>query len=1289
MHRRIRPSLLVLALAGAGACAGSDDRQVPAAVGPTRIEDPRDTFVASRDRATSRPSFVFWLGSTEGAPGVTLSDGARDHLLHLAPMYGVSERVVRRLEATTTHDVGRGAVVAAFRQRVGKVEVAGGDIRVLMRRDRSLVAVSGILLPEPERELGFAFDLTPKEAVGRVLSDTLGSSAPSTAALVDEGPEGLDYQRITARSGNAHFDSPARAKPVLVPKGDTLAPAYEVEVFVEGEAFRGLVSAVDGEVLSLSSLVADAFAYTVWAETAGDKRPFDGPQASFTPHPRGIPDKTDPPFVVPNVIVMDGFNKNRSGTFDPWLPTGATETRGNNVDAYTDLVAPNGFSDGDLRAQVTSSGAFARVYDVTQGPLASSDQQMAAVTQLFYVNNWLHDFFYDSGFDEASGNAQLDNFGRGGAANDPLLAEAQDGYPNNRNNANMSTPADGRSPRMQMYVYDGPLVSQTLSVNGGPTLVTGAAPYAAPTFDVTAKVVVADDGQGASPSDACGPLQNDVVGKIVLVDLGGGCTSATKASRVTEAGAAGMIAADNVVATVPPTLGTTAGFPGPYVPTFSIRQVDGDALRSALGAGEVLARLERQVAPERDGALDNTVVAHEWGHYLHHRLARCTTHQCRAMSEGWGDFNALEMLLREGDDLSGTYGRGIYSGRARRDSGYFGNRRYPYSTDLAKNPLTFRNIMDSVALPPGVPNASNGNASSEVHNAGEVWATTMFEVYVALLRRTHVPARSFSTVQRAMADAVVAGLKVTPPEATYTEQRDAMLAALLASDRADAEAAGRAFAKRGMGVCARSPLAPDSADFAGVVESAAVVDLSIVDVVVDDRIASCDSDGVLDAGETGRVEVVLLNNGSSPAPAEVEVSSPTEGVTFPDGPLARLGEVPAFGRASAFVKIKLSKDKKGVVPVRVDARAPSAPSCSGSVTRQVELRANTDTKKGASTVDDVEAEEPRWTKTGTTASLVWERRASNATHHHWHAENLERTTDAQLVSPLLKVSKSVPFVMTFVHSHDLDTGRPDGTMTDGAVVEISDDLGLTWKDVTTFGPDPYSGVVATTSGTPLAGRRAFVGKNASTPAADSVAIPLGAGLAGKTLRVRFRIVTDGARGAAGWDIDDIGFLGLDESPFSVVVPNESATCQGAPVADAGPDRRVGSGETVTLDAGKSSDPNGDPLSFVWVQTAGPNVDLATSRASTATFRAPTVVGEVPLTFAVSVTDGFSTVSDAVDVVVYPTEAPKSSPTDAAAPPSDGCTCGVHGSEGVPTESLFGGLGFAALMRGMLRRRGRR
>jgi hypothetical protein len=111
---------------------------------------------------------------------------------------------------------------------------------------------------------------------------------------------------------------------------------------------------------------------------------------------------------------------------DPWLPQFASETTGNNVDAYADLVAGDGFSAGDIRANTTSANTFDYTYDTAQAPGATNNQIKASVTSLFYLNNWLHDYFYDSGFDEAGGNAQVNNFGRGGAQNDPLRVEAQD-----------------------------------------------------------------------------------------------------------------------------------------------------------------------------------------------------------------------------------------------------------------------------------------------------------------------------------------------------------------------------------------------------------------------------------------------------------------------------------------------------------------------------------------------------------------------------------------------------------------------------------------------------------------------------------------------------------------------------------------------------------------------------------------------------------------------------------------------------------------------------------------------
>jgi extracellular elastinolytic metalloproteinase len=46
----------------------------------------------------------------------------------------------------------------------------------------------------------------------------------------------------------------------------------------------------------------------------------------------------------------------------------------------------------------------------------------AATVNLFYWMNRAHDLHYLSGFDEAAGNFQVDNFGRGGVGNDPIYA---------------------------------------------------------------------------------------------------------------------------------------------------------------------------------------------------------------------------------------------------------------------------------------------------------------------------------------------------------------------------------------------------------------------------------------------------------------------------------------------------------------------------------------------------------------------------------------------------------------------------------------------------------------------------------------------------------------------------------------------------------------------------------------------------------------------------------------------------------------------------------------------------
>jgi PKD repeat protein len=136
-----------------------------------------------------------------------------------------------------------------------------------------------------------------------------------------------------------------------------------------------------------------------------------------------------------------------------------TITRGNNVHAYEDRNNDNlpGYSpDG------TSNLVFDSVYSFTNAPLLN---QHASVTNLFYLNNYIHDYLYRLGFDEVSGNFQQNNYGNGGLGSDYVNAEGFDG--GGTNNANFSTPADGSKPRMQMYLFNSTTPNRDGSFDNG------------------------------------------------------------------------------------------------------------------------------------------------------------------------------------------------------------------------------------------------------------------------------------------------------------------------------------------------------------------------------------------------------------------------------------------------------------------------------------------------------------------------------------------------------------------------------------------------------------------------------------------------------------------------------------------------------------------------------------------------------------------------------------------------------------------------------------------------------
>ncbi len=1112
--------------------------------------------VASRDEQRAAPAFLWAVRDVSAVPrrshggaplaGLSAQQAAVLHLEEHADRYGLSASALATAEVARVRDVGRGGIMVILRQRVGDVDLHGGELKILMTRDLELVAIGGNLHAGATAGAPLAaFQLDPADAVAVAFGDLF--STPVTAAdFSDERRPRAGYQRFAladpagAVSSRVRLTEPARVKPVYYRMPDRLVPAFFVEILgrdasrSERDGHAYVVAATDGAVLQRRNLIhSEVYDYRVWADPAGDKRPADGPLLDTTPYPLPAPDGSYPGFAAPALVSIDGFNQN----LDPWLPLGATESVGNNVDAYTDDDAPDGFSAGDLRALATGPNAFDLAYDVLAPPTASALQSQAAVTSLFYANNWLHDWWYDSGLTEAGGNAQTDNYGRGGVEGDPLLAEAQDGSAFFRNNANMFTPADGMSPRMQMYLWHGP--GAALAVSPGnlsfPVGVSAFPPFA---FDVTASVVIGDDATLPDTADGCEPITNAVAGQIVLVE-GGPCPYKLQAANAQAAGAAGVIIAAPYE--LVHALGDTLLVPDVItIPTVLTTQTAGAAIQASVLAAPTSATLVS--VAEVDSTIDNSVVAHEFGHYLHFRTAApCGAHVCGAMSEGYADFVALMMALRPGDDLSGAFAIAQHSYAAGLDAAYFGIRRYPYSVDTAKNPLTFRHVARGEPLPVGPPleplTAAFGSDNAEVHNAGEVWASALFEGYVAMLQAAEGPSPpySFAEAERRVADYLVAGIALSPENATFTEARDGILAAALAADPADYALLVQAFARRGLGTCAVSP-PRKSTDFLGVSESFVTVpNIAIDSVTLDDGAAPCDADGRLDGGEVGTLTFRAINTGTMAATAATAtLSTTTPGVTFPDGPVVDLGALPIFG--ATMVTTRVAVDPTLVPKSTLELVITSdAPGCDDAAHTSY-FSINADEVGSASASDDVEPIETAWDVAG-----LWFRVEGAGGDHLWSGVDLDATVDSSLVSPPLDVSPTEPLVMSFTHRHSFHTR--DDVFWHGAVIEVSTDDGVTWSDAATLGDPGYGGPIGDPSGqvvNALTGRVGYVGTNPAWPASEPVVIDLGSSLAGETVLVRFRMGLDPAGTDIGWEIDDISFTGLTNTPFWTLVDDPHA-----------------------------------------------------------------------------------------------------------------------------------------------------
>jgi hypothetical protein len=1076
---------------------------------------------------------------------------ARVHLARLAPFYGLGRGDVESATLRHVHDTGRGGIIATYVQQIDGVEVFGEEVKLLLGRDRGLLAASGSI-PGRGRGVATPFRLDAGEAVARALADFAGVP---TAAVRARGALPGGFEAFEPAAADLELSAPIRARRVLFHLPGGLEPAYSVEIAGATDARLYVISAVDGALLFRHGLIQDAaYSYRAWTDPGAPFMPLDGPQGSApSPHPTGTTAPYMPALTAPGLVSLQN---GPISTNDPWLPPGATVTTGNNVDAYADLVAPDGFSASDLRASTSSPGAFDYTYDTSLAPNVSTNQRMASITQLFYTTNFLHDWYYDAGFDEAAGNAQLANFGRGGVEGDRMRAEAQD-Y-GGTGNANMFTPQDGGTPRMQMYVFPVAASAQmsvsSASLNGN--LAVGTAAFGPQAFSVSAQVVVLQDAV-APTSDGCSAATNApaLAGRIALVDRAG-CAFTVAVQNAQNAGAVGVIVANNV-AGAPPAMGGTSGTI--TIGALSISQADGAAIKTALAGGSVTVTMTRSANVTRDGTIDNQIVAHEYGHYVSNRLignsSGLNNQQGVGMGEGWGDFHALLLTVRPEDalvapgDFSGVYPMGAYALSPSSVAGtayYFGFRRYPYSTDLNKDPLTFRHIQDGEPLPVGPPMKVINHPNSEVHRTGEIWCTMLWECYAALLRDTG--RLTFAQAQARMRDYLVAAYKLTPSSPTFTEARDALLAVAMAADPADHALFCAAFARRGIGHGAISP-PRFAADNVGVVESYECGgELQFVSASLTDDLRSCDDDGFVDEGESGTLAITLRNTGgTSLNGTTVSVTSTNPAVSFPGGNVAVMSSSAPFTQSTGSLVV----DVEGATGVQTldFAIAISDPGLVGAAVPGTYVTSG-NVETVATSTETVDSPSHNWTFEGNPliAANAW-RRETVGVEHRFHAPDGAGISDQFLVSPPMSVAASGTFSFTFRHAYAFETDG--GVHYDGGVLEITENGGATWTDIGSSASPGYGGTIFTGAGNPLAGRSAFVATSPSWPALIPVTVNLGTAYAGKTVQIRFRLGTDPAATDDGWHVDDIAVANLTSPPFLALVA-DSTECALVAAGDAPP-----------------------------------------------------------------------------------------------------------------------------------------
>jgi subtilisin-like proprotein convertase family protein len=253
------------------------------------------------------------------------------------------------------------------------------------------------------------------------------------------------------------------------------------------------------------------------------------------------------------------------------------------------------------------------------------------------------------------------------------------------------------------------------------------------------------------------------------------------------------------------------------------------------GRGVMQMYLWTGPTPDYDGTTDAEVIIHESTHGTSNRLhgnGSGLGGMGGMMGEGWSDWYGHAMLSEPTDPINGIYTTGGYATfmlGGFQANYYYGIRRFPKAViaftggparvgcnnlPCPHNPFTFKHIntdcdttLGTTTTPvssafPRSPVIATSGSCNQVHNAGEIWSSALWEVRALMVTRL-----TWAVGNRKALQLVTDGMKLAPLNPTFLQERDAIIAAAAASSAApDASAdvgdVREGFRRRGMGFSA-------------------------------------------------------------------------------------------------------------------------------------------------------------------------------------------------------------------------------------------------------------------------------------------------------------------------------------------------------------------------------------------------------------------------------------------------------------------------------------------------------